>query len=235
MSKHPNAPRKKQHEAIRPQESSKQEADQGPRPEPLVSPTPTHAHNPEDAANHTKPPRKLLSPLQRSLEIAGILFGIGYAVVTYCLWQDTRHNFALDQRAWVGVKQMTLDKDIGNAGPLEIAVGLFNTGHTPALDVAITGSGLSSDPKTVPSLLPQESPRIVVAPGSDRDVIYMNAPLTAAQADAIKSGSFPIYVHILIEYSDIFRKRHRSEFCGYYPTPKPPYFFNCPAGGFAMD
>jgi len=51
----------------------------------------------------------------RILEGLGIAAAIAYAIITFCQWQDLRHNFAIDERAWIKAKvlwpvQMTDDR-----------------------------------------------------------------------------------------------------------------------------
>src|SRR5579872_5423243 len=40
---------------------------------------------------------------ERVLQTTGIIFAIGYAVITFLQWRDLRHNFQVDERAWLDV------------------------------------------------------------------------------------------------------------------------------------
>ena len=37
------------------------------------------------------------------LEVAAYIFAVVYAVITYFQWRDLRHNFMVDERAWVKI------------------------------------------------------------------------------------------------------------------------------------
>jgi hypothetical protein len=59
--------------------------------------------SPENSAQPQKSWYKTMQGWKTLLEVIGIPFAIGYAVVTYFQWQDLRHNFEVDERAWVKV------------------------------------------------------------------------------------------------------------------------------------
>lgn len=68
------------------------------------------------------------------LEVLGILFAIGYAVITYLQWRDLRTNFDTDQRAWISVSvQNNVAVLPGDSIP--ISFELLNSGKTPAKNI----------------------------------------------------------------------------------------------------
>jgi hypothetical protein len=79
------------------------------------------------------------------IEVAALGGAVFYAIVTYNQWQDSNHNFTVDERAWVGIMEVRADggnetHDTYTAGPVWLTVR--NTGKTPALNVSIeTGVG----------------------------------------------------------------------------------------------
>lgn len=107
----------------------------------------------------------------------------------------------------------------------QVELELKNTGSTPALDVAVTMMGLGANPAEPPGLSAQSNPRrTVISAGAADDAMFVDVP-----ADVGKL----FVLHGIIEYRDIFREPeaiHRTEFCAYYPTPRPPFMFNCPTG-----
>jgi len=63
-------------------------------------------------------------------------FAIGYAIVTGLQWQDLRHNFKVEQRAWIGYNTMAIT-NLKAGEPLRCDIKLLNSGKTFALDVSI--------------------------------------------------------------------------------------------------
>ena len=49
---------------------------------------------------------KTLDGWKAALEIVAIPFAIGYAIVTGLQWYDLRHNFQVDERAWIKVETL---------------------------------------------------------------------------------------------------------------------------------
>ena len=72
-----------------------------PQPTDIPAKPPLHAIKPSPRLL-----RRILGFLStwRVFERAGILAGIVYAVITYLSWKDLRHNFMVDERAWLKVQ-----------------------------------------------------------------------------------------------------------------------------------
>jgi hypothetical protein len=73
------------------------------------------------------------------LEVVAIVFGVFYAIVTFLMWHDSHKNFALDQRAWLGIynekTQISQSKNNDLPGIKHISFWVRNSGRTPALNI----------------------------------------------------------------------------------------------------
>jgi hypothetical protein len=65
------------------------------------------------------------------LELIGILFAIGYAVVTFFQWRDLRDNFMVQQRAWMKAG-VDWSEFMTNSS---LKVQISNTGKSPAFNI----------------------------------------------------------------------------------------------------
>jgi len=135
-----NTPRKQDPASIGPQPASKNESVDTPGLAALVPPTPANPKKAKQSGETRRPWRKRLWRwikrifLKRDrLEKIGIMAGIIYAVVTVAQWRDLRHNFEVDQRAWLKAEtglpvtlaeNMSLDK---------LPITIKNVGKSPAL------------------------------------------------------------------------------------------------------
>jgi len=98
---------------------------------------PVAASTVASSANDSSTPKKSWYrriPWWKILEGGGIVSVILYAYVTWVQWRDLRHNFEIDQRAWVRMKYAKLDR-VDEKAPLtswELTVN--NVGKSPALN-----------------------------------------------------------------------------------------------------
>jgi len=133
------SPRKQNQAGISPQAASGQEGSSAPGEIPSILPTPAHTNNPQKSGDKPSPRRKFRTRVWRQikrmflkrdrLERVGILFGIIYAVTTLLQWRDLRHNFEVEQRAWLKV---TFGWPIK---PTSIVLAhIENVGKSPAFD-----------------------------------------------------------------------------------------------------
>jgi hypothetical protein len=202
-----------------------------------LPPTPSQGKRPTGGKYNTPIWKKIL-------ESAAVWIALGLLVVNIfqsCATQkaakaaedsvkQARDTSRLDQRAWVSVKGVKLTTQYTAKTAGEATVMIANTERTPALNVAIVKSGFSLDRE--PELLPA-SPMIqmVEAPGSTEDTIFIGIPPTPEGTR--------IYIKFVIEYWDVFQKLtdppHTTTFCGFYPTTRPPFFFNCPNSASTMN
>jgi hypothetical protein len=152
----------------------------------------------------------------------------------------TIDNFHLEQRAWIGVKQIVVGPLNANE-PLKIDVVLTNTGKT-------IGTVTSTISKVLPSFHEEDIDKFISSPEwmeKDRErrmtpprvtLVFPNfefafqilspGPLYDWQAKSIQSGQIQIYVFGDIYYSDVFGRSHFTKFCGFY-VPSAKMFGTC--------
>jgi hypothetical protein len=119
-----------------------------------------------------------------------------------------------DQRAWVGVKEITFRGQVRPGSELFAVIQVQNTGKTPALEVAIENA-LTFKKPTKESLagLPKIGPfaKIAIAPNNIFIAIQM-----FGQGDIEKLESSIAYIYGKISYKDVFDGEHETWFCSYY-------------------
>ena len=99
MSKR-HKPRKKPVQSQTPQDAASEKDNAADREVSLVPQVPPTPDNAEKSHNRWY---QTLAGWKVMLEIVGIPFAIAYAVVTFFQWRDLRHNFEVDQRAWLKI------------------------------------------------------------------------------------------------------------------------------------
>ena len=67
----------------------------------------------------------------RVLEALALAAAVAYAVLTYLMWQDSHHNFTIDERAWLGIMS-NMPNTVNESTPLSINITVLNTGKTVA-------------------------------------------------------------------------------------------------------
>jgi hypothetical protein len=159
---------------------------------------------------------------------AGLLF------ITACFtgWQgcltrqiitNSAEQFRQDQRAWLGTKGMILHVKAGD--PIYGESGIVNAGKTPAFDVGIDYTLKFTD--TAVDIEEYANSRgkqqFTTAPSTAVLLPGAYFPLKASTEKAIASPDFPdlllqhktfIYMFGEITYTDVFKRRHISRFCG---------------------
>jgi len=151
--------------------------------------------------------------------------------VTGLLWWDQHQNFKVDERAWVGIKDITVFGEVKN--PLTVAVNTINSGKTPALEVHLAdiSAGNSETDRTVSG---QSHETGAMTPGTN-NVFYVDLALSDTMVKGLIAHTARIYVRGTIQYNDIFGEIHPTGFCAYYPSAvNLNNFFNCPSGGSQM-
>lgn len=134
----------------------------------------------------------------------------------------TLDNSRLDQRAWVGVKELHLTEALTANKHIEFVVEVQNMGKTPGLNVT-TRTQFSMDPpidlKSI-DLLGVDLGNRVVPPGTESYPSIVVFPgdrvLTEEEVAVLKKRKTPLYLFGLITYEDIFGEFHRTRFCGVY-------------------
>jgi hypothetical protein len=142
-------------------------------------------------------------------------------------------TLTIDQRAWLGVKDITLTHPLVIGRPIDISINTFNTGKSPALDAGLveTSIGDSEIPKPEEKKAPSND-RSSVAPNND-EVFYASATVDPQVIVGLQKKIIRFYVRGRLVYKDIFDKQHETRFCMYYPTGWDTLnLFNCSAGNF---
>src|ERR1017187_1018967 len=134
-----DTPRKQDETRIGPQKNSQDKHDAAPEQILAVTPSPTDTNQAKQPANASPPRRTFGRRVWRQtkriflkkdrLERVGIMFGVAYAVTTILQWHDLRHNFEVDQRAWIKTEFM-LNAEIPR---VSLPMKVINVGKSPAL------------------------------------------------------------------------------------------------------
>jgi hypothetical protein len=141
----------------------------------------------------------------------------------------------LDQRAWLGIRDISLSHPLVAGHAVDFVINAFNSGRTPALHVVLEKLSVGTD-ETHPDVVTTRVDQSVVAPNGS---ILINGTVgsqaDAQLIDALISGDAKIYVRGRIVYQDIFKKPHKILFCAYWlARGKSLTFYNCKSGNF-MD
>jgi hypothetical protein len=142
--------------------------------------------------------------------------------------KENRAASRVDQRAWLGVKDIKLGTPLKIGQKVDIEINSVNSGKTPALDVRMTS--LSMGINKVQPATTSSPDSGVVAPGNNQ-MLFGSAELSDTGINFLLAAKVKLYVRGRIEYKDIFGASHTTTFCAYYPTGKTlPNFFNCTTG-----
>ncbi|MEO5924185.1 MAG: hypothetical protein ABIR70_10190 [Bryobacteraceae bacterium] len=135
----------------------------------------------------------------------------------------------LDQRAWLSVKETNIDGIGPNRPSTEVEMVFVNTGKTPAFDIHVVTQ--------VEWVQVPQRPILKFSEGDATDVSTLFpdgisgssviVKLTEEERARIRSGKTRLYVAATIWYSDIFAKRHITEFCTFYDI-EPEGLAACP-------
>jgi hypothetical protein len=145
-------------------------------------------------------------------------------------------TFHLDQRPWIMGARFELSPEPEAGKPFTVRIYLTNTGKTTAINVTPQSRIMSwhEEPPlaTFPPLAKDVS-RGILAPGTTQ-FNFQTLPLTLDDAQLIgyKFGTYKIYVHARISYTDIFEKHHWTSICVYHGFNKDEWAF-CSEGNDA--
>jgi hypothetical protein len=143
----------------------------------------------------------------------------------------TRDTMRRDQRAWVGLLQMSgiPEKD----KPYDVESILTNTGKTPAKKLVrlqraiITARGTKFAPDYKAAMVDSPNPSVsILLPnqffrGTTR--ISEGKILLPTDIDSIEQGDKTIYVFGKVCYEDVFGKKHWERFCDFYDPRAKAY------------
>jgi hypothetical protein len=224
-----HSPREHDHESIGQHDDGPQESENTPRATAVISEAPKNADNAKTRSDAAVPWRKRRPPRfkrlrwRNMLTNIGIVAGVGYAVVTCLQWGDLRHNFYVDQRAWLRPTYL-----IPEQPSAAIKVQIDNIGKSPAFNAKATvvyevvnwqvqpSFDLSSPGtvETIPAVLfPTEF-------DSFQALLSPNGILTAEDTKRVNSGDSYVALFGQMIYRDPFGN-HWMRFCtwhAYGPT-----------------
>ena len=130
-----------------------------------------------------------------------------------------RNVMAIDQRAWLTVRAVTLTHPLKLGEKPSAAIEIINSGKSPAIEARVAGTALSRRTLTEalagPNVLGEPDSRAIVGPNVTLTVILdtSEAVATQGQIDAITSGQGTFYATGTIFYDDIFKTAHWTKFC----------------------
>jgi hypothetical protein len=220
---HMSSPADPVQQPIKPKGHQEASANKSPdtKDKPLLPPKVVPPQKHEAGSCHCKPDA---TPLWKVvLECGAIFVGIIVAIIYYAQWLAMDKTMKIDQRAWVGVKQINGTVEPGKAfNPYAVAT---NYGKTPALEVT-DYAVMAFEEKPIDDVADfikksKHNPKIL-----DGGAIFPTANLniggygetspdvTAARILAIEGGRLYFYFFGEIHYKDIFGDWHGTHFCG---------------------
>jgi hypothetical protein len=173
-----------------------------------ITPSPLKSDQANQCRYETSPRWKKI------LEGLALTAGISYAIITFFEWRDLRRNFKVDERAWVGPKELIPQ------GEKKITVAITNTGKTPALGMVSGARPVRwcCDPDVMPKTLDQfdavqETHKAILLPGATH---YINVALfeMPPEAPIVDKSRMIQEVRGIVHYNDIFGEPHWTRFLG---------------------
>jgi hypothetical protein len=173
----------------------------------------------------------------RVFEGVGIAAGILYASVSYLQWRDLRHNFEIEQRAWISVHMS--DPNVYGDVSASAALTMTNVGKSPALGIAAHMLFEVVDRHNGPSLVlprtayvsrllfPTDTFPVTITPRDPKT--GEGRKLTPTEFANLVKGNSYMAIFGQITYTDQFGM-HWTRFCSWHPYNSLfatiPYFFN---------
>jgi hypothetical protein len=183
---------------------------------PNIPPTP------RDPDQSEKSWYKTMQGWKTTLEIVAIPFAIVYAVVTVYQWRDLRHNFEVDQRAWVKPKVLW-PKDMMDD---KVTVMVNNLGQSvvdsTSMDAKIEILDRASQPSFAQSGIHTAAIFETLFPKDENSITVMRfspegkeSPLTDKEIKALSQGDDYAVIWGYILYHDQFGV-HWTRFCDWH-------------------
>jgi hypothetical protein len=234
-----HAPRKHDEESVRQDNNASQESKNAPRSVPIIPPAPKNTKQSKDSGDATSRWwNRLASKIGawqwiKILEITGIIAGIVYAVVTTLQWHDLRHNFEMDQRAWIAVRTNFPTEINDNMAIDRTGVIADNIGKSAALKSYAQSIFTIVDSKSEP---PLHNPPAHT--GTDISLLFptdsyvfdtfiyradgTRRSFSKSEIDSLLAGTSYLVIFVEVTYSDQFGKHwtHRCSWQAYAPESK---------------
>jgi hypothetical protein len=188
-----------------------------------IKPCPRNAENPDGEKKYN------IKWFKDRLEIIGILFGMGVAVLLFLQWREMvkatkitenqlrqmQKDSILDERAWVVPFEVIANPSQDNSGSMYFYVNYKNTGKTPAINAqCILGESADLNKIKISKIERPNPPAnsAMIAPDAANHSTTEEAPIPKDIVQSIKSG-MPFYIFGTIWYDDIFGRHHWTQFC----------------------
>ena len=167
------------------------------------------------------------------LEVSSFFVLTLYAGLTFwqgCNTQRIADQFAADQRAWIGITDVSTPPELTNGTVLNPSISIVNSGKTPASNVIqragyqILPASEVFDPRTYIGALTPRNEGVIV-PGGKRNVgIDSLGQINQQRADELSSGKFRLYLYGIITYADQFGTIRHTRFAMRMELSKPYSF-----------
>ena len=153
-------------------------------------------------------------------------FALIYAAITYLQWQELRHNFTIDERAWIEVKDTNTSSKLSDYRGAHTHVVMSNFGKSPALNIRVRTAGEILPANTPPSLLYGRGVTVSTGdlfPGVPLDItVGDTVDMTEQQRQSLETGRSYLAMYGVAQFSDIFGKEHATTFCVWRAFGKSP-------------
>lgn len=227
-----NAPRKNDPNPIGPQDDPEEQRKAGPGKPPLSDGGTAHTSGKTGKRTDNRPPwwRRMWvwKPWKRILGVLAGLAGIGYAIITYRQWCDLRHNFEIDERAYVTVGRVTMtDETIIPAGDRElgtiITLHFDNYGHLPS--IGLKGIVMGYIGKDGGGVMPIGADMTKVFPGKDSYIFSFHQrkltdkDIADFRVNHPSAPDRPMGIFGDLTYGTGFGKQETEHFCFSYIVP----------------
>jgi hypothetical protein len=188
-------------------------------------------------------PERIWRRIIGTLEAAAFLAILGYTFLAYQQWREliaaanaaykqadfarktfseTRDNFRLDQRPWVGVLEM--DATIPTRESMKVKLKFINSGKTPALNQHLGWQACCYPVGQKPKIIYREDIKdqgAIVLPNQPFWAVSEAAPLCSEKNfELFKQGKADFSVLGTIWYKDEFAVHHTTDFCLYLRVSK---------------
>lgn len=202
-----NTPKQQYIGTISKQEETNGKGNSVPNSTPIninIYPTPKHPNDPQYKWYKSPQRWKFI------FEVISVFALVAYAIVTFYQWRDLRHNFMIDNRAWVMPFEYKRTTDFTKN---VVGANLFykNTGKTPALDLQVFVGWATGDTLIPKRDIPSDnSPKFALAP----DGVGNSAPnIPTAVVKGVMNGNPGGFIFGTIWYKDVFGYAHWNQYC----------------------
>ena len=196
-----------------------------PPPTPVDKPSHHRATNTSQDHQETSKPSCWCSLTTWNVVFNGILTATT-AFPAFLAYQQL-HSAQLEQRAWVGMKEMKMANF--EEDDVRVFIKLTNSGKTPSLGADV-GVSIFIRADGFPTEMNHANNRVrhaAIFPGTDTfQIAKVEGRRSKEELDSIMGGKKRLYVVSELEYTDVFHESHFTKFCGMY-KPELSVFYAC--------